>query len=207
MTAESTLDTRLRVLVVDDHDVVHWGLRIMLDRLQWVERSWSARSGAEALELAAANEIELALVDLFVGTESGAEICERLHVVRPGLKVLLISGAGHISARAAASCGASGFITKDRRGADLVRAVQMVAMGLSVFEHDEGAMVPRPELSDRERQVLAQLAAGATNREIAAGLHLSPHTVKEYASGVYRKLGVRGRIQAAKRAEQLGLID
>ena len=207
MSSDAVLTTRLRVLVVDDHDVVHWGLRIMLDRLEWVERSWSAHSGAEALKIATANEIDLALVDLFVGTESGAEICEQLHVVRPGLKVLLISGAGHISQRAAASCGASGFITKDRRGADLVRAVQMVAMGLSVFEQDEPALAPRPDLSDRERQVLTLLAAGATNREIAHRLHLSPHTVKEYTSAVYRKLGVGGRIQAAKRAQQLGLID
>jgi DNA-binding NarL/FixJ family response regulator len=207
VSAEPALDTRVRVLVVDDHDVVHWGLRIMLERLEWVEQAWSARSGAEALKIAGAEEVDLALVDLFVGSESGAEICEQLHVVRPGLKVLLISGAGHISPRAAASCGASGFITKDRRGADLVRAVRMVAMGLSVFEQDEVPPAQRPELSDREREVLALVAAGATNREIAARLHLSPHTVKEYASTLYRKLGVRGRIQAAKRAEQLGLID
>jgi DNA-binding NarL/FixJ family response regulator len=207
VSAETTLETPVRVLVVDDHDVVHWGLRIMLERLEWVERAWSARSGAEALRIAGAEEVDLALVDLFVGSESGADICEQLHAVRPGLKVLLISGAGHISPRAVASCGASGFITKDRRGADLVRAVRMVAMGLSVFEQDEQAPAPRPDLSDRERQVLALVAAGATNREIAARLHLSPHTVKEYTSAVYRKLGVRGRIQAAKRAEQLGLIE
>jgi two-component system response regulator DesR len=207
MSIEIAPETRLRVLVVDDHDVVQWGLRIMLDHQPWVERSWSARSGAEALKIASAHEVDLALVDLFVGAESGAEICEQLHVVCPGLKVLLISGAGHISQRAAASCGASGFITKDRRGADLVRAVRMVAMGMSIFEQDETAPLLRPELSERERQVLQLLAAGATNREIAARLHLSPHTVKEYASGVYRKLDVRGRIQAAKRAEQLGLID
>lgn len=197
----------LRVLVVDDHDVVHWGLRIMLERLSWVARSWSARCGAEALRIASEHAIDLALIDLFVGSESGAEICERLHAVRPGLRVLLISGAGQISARAAASCGASGFVTKDRRGADLVRAVRMVALGMSVFEQEEAPALPRPELSERERQVLELLAGGATNREIAARLHLSPHTVKEYTSAVYRKLGVPGRIQAAKRAGELGLID
>jgi DNA-binding NarL/FixJ family response regulator len=207
VSAEAPARTGLRVLVVDDHDVVHWGLRIMLERLEWVEQAWSARSGAEALKLAAAHEIDMALIDLFVGNESGAEICERLHAIRPGLKVLLVSGAGHISSRAAASCGANGFITKDRRGADLVRAVRQVAMGLSVFEDEEVAPGPRPELSDREHQVLALLAGGATNREIAAELHLSRHTVKEYTSALYRKLEVRGRIQAAKRAQALGLID
>jgi DNA-binding NarL/FixJ family response regulator len=208
MSAEPIVEPAvgLRVLVVDDHDVVHWGLRIMLERLEWVERSWSARTGAEALKLAATEEIDLALIDLFVGSESGAEICERLHLVRPGVKVLLISGAGQISRRAAASCGASGFVTKDRRGGDLVRAVQLVANGLTAFEPEE-PIGDKPELSARERQVLSLLSSGATNREIAGRLHLSPHTVKDYTSSLYRKLEVRGRIAAAKRAEELGLID
>lgn len=206
MSGES-VDQQLNLLVVDDHDVVHWGLRIMLGRLPFVQRAWSARSGEEALQIAARNEIDLALIDLFVGAESGAEICERLHAVRPGLKVLLISGAGQISAKAAASCGASGFVTKDQRGADLVRAVREVAMGRSVFGHESDAATPRPALSGREREVLALLAAGATNKEIAAQLHLSRHTVKEYTTAVYRKLEVRNRIQAARRGDQLGLID
>ena len=178
----------------------------MLERLSWVERSWSARNGREALAIAARHDVDLALVDLFLGSESGAEICEQLHVVRPGLKVLLISGAGQISPRAAASCGASGFVTKDTRGADLVRAVRMVAMGKTVFGPEEEAETAGPGLSDREHQVLVLLAAGATNPEIANRLHLSPHTVKEYASGLYRKLQVRNRMQAVQRAEQLGLI-
>jgi DNA-binding NarL/FixJ family response regulator len=205
MSAEAT--RRLSVLVVDDHDVVHWGLRTMLERLPWVSQAWSARSGAEAFEIAGGNEVDLALIDLFVGNESGVDICERLHVVCPGVKVLLISGAGQISPRAAASCGATGFVTKDQRGAELVRALRAVAIGESAFEQDAEVVAPRLALSGREREVLAHLAAGATNREIAARLHLSPHTVKEYASALYKKLEVANRIQAARRAEQLKLID
>ncbi len=206
MSTLPPLERRLGVLVVDDHDVVHWGLRIMLERLGWVERAWSARNGDEAARIAATERIDLALIDLLVGAESGAEICERLHVVRPGLRVLLISGAGQISPRAAASCGASGFVSKDRDGNDLVRAVWTVATGGTAFDTvtEEPAQVP--ELSEREREVLAQLAAGATNQEIADHLHLSRHTVKEYASAVYRKLEVRNRMQAVRRAEQLRLI-
>jgi DNA-binding NarL/FixJ family response regulator len=198
----------LRVLVVDDHDVVHWGLRIMLDRLPWIERSFSAHDGAEAVARAAREEIDLALVDLFVGAESGAEICERLHEVRPGVRVLLISGAGQISPRAAAACGASGFVSKDWRGTDIVRAVHMVALGMSVFDEDaaeDGSA--GPALSEREQQVLGLISEGATNNEIAAELHLSPHTVKEYTSALYRKLEVRNRLEAVKRAEKLGLIS
>jgi DNA-binding NarL/FixJ family response regulator len=207
MSAEAPRKRQLSVLVVDDHDVVHWGLRTMLERLRWVRQAWSARSGAEAFEIAGREDVDLALIDLFVGNESGVDICERLHVVSPGVKVLLISGAGQISPRAAASCGASGFVTKDQRGADLVQAVRLVAMGEPTFAQDPGVAGPRPALSNREREVLVELAAGATNREIAARLHLSPHTVKEYASSLYRKLEVENRIQAARRAEQLRLID
>jgi DNA-binding NarL/FixJ family response regulator len=201
-----TLPHPIRVLVVDDHDVVHWGLRIMLERQPWVECSYSAHNAAEALASATRDEIDLALVDLFVGAESGPEICEQLHVVRPGVRVLLISGAGQISPRAAAACGASGFVSKDWRGSDIVRAVGVVASGRSVFEEDGGAPEADPGLSERERQVLGLVAAGATNREIAEQLHLSPYTVKEYASTLYRKLEVRNRLEAVKRAEKLGLI-
>jgi two-component system response regulator DesR len=207
MSAQAAGERQLSVLVVDDHDVVHWGLRTMLERLPWVSQAWSARSSAEAFEIAGRNEVDLALIDLFVGNESGVDICERLHVVSPGVKVLLISGAGQISPRAAASCGASGFVTKDQRGAELVRAIRTVAAGESAFEEDAEVVAQRPALSNRELEVLAQLAAGATNREIAARLHLSPHTVKEYASSLYKKLEVENRIQAARRAEQLRLID
>jgi two-component system response regulator DesR len=182
-------------------------MRIMLERLPWVSDSFSARSGEEAIRLAADEQVDLALVDLFVGTESGAEICSRLHLVRPGIRVLLISGAGQISPRAAASCGASGFVSKDRRGAELVRAVWAVATGESAFEQGPADGAEAPALSEREREVLALLAGGSTNSEIATRLHLSPHTVKEYTSAMYRKLGVRNRTQAARRAEQLGLTS
>jgi two-component system response regulator DesR len=196
----------LRVLIVDDHDVVHWGLRIVLERLPWIERSFSAHCAAQALAQARQHDIDLALVDLFVGTESGPEICERLHLIRPGMRMLLISGVGQISPRAAAACGASGFIPKDWRGADIVRALGMVAMGMSVFPGEAEPERAAPVLSEREHQVLNRVAAGATNREIATQLHLSPYTVKEYASSLYRKLDVRNRLEAVQRAEKLGLI-
>ena len=84
---------RLRVLVVDDHEVVHWGFRLMLGEQPWVERCLSARNGEEALSLARRYEPHVALVDLFVGEESGAEICERVRFILPDPNVLLISGA------------------------------------------------------------------------------------------------------------------
>ena len=206
MTAGGATPERpLRVLVVDDHDVVQWGFRLMLSELPWVERCLSARTGEEAVALARRHEPDVALVDLFVGDESGAEISERLHLVCPDVRVLLISGAGRISPAAARACGATGFVPKDWPAADIARAVRMVGLGMSMFEPADESPAG-PALSAREREVLELVATGATNREIAEQLHLSPHTVKEHTSALYRKLEARNRADAVLRAQRLGLL-
>src|SRR5437764_13743896 len=88
---------RMRVLVVDDHDVVHWGFRVLLGEQPWVERCLAARTGAEALELTRTFEPQVALVDLFLAGESGADVCESIREVSPATKVLLISSSGRVS--------------------------------------------------------------------------------------------------------------
>jgi DNA-binding NarL/FixJ family response regulator len=196
---------KLRVLVVDDHDVVQWGFRVLLERQPWVERCLAATSGAEALALAERARPHVALVDLFLGGESGAEICEGLRAASPETKVLLVSGAGTISPAAARAAGASGFVSKDWGVPDVVKAVRMVGLGMDIFTPVDD--VGQPPLSKREREVVGLIASGATNREIADRLYLSPHTVKEYTSAVYRKLGVRNRAEAVKRAQRIGLIS
>jgi DNA-binding NarL/FixJ family response regulator len=206
MTEDAVPDRPLRVLVVDDHDVVHWGFRLMLSELPWVERCFSARTGEEAVALARRHEPDVALVDLFVGEESGPDISERLHIARPGLRVLLISGAGRISPPAARACGATGFVPKDWPAADIARAVRMVGLGMSMFEPEDEDAAASPALSSREREVLELVATGATNREIAQQLRLSPHTVKEHTSALYRKLEARNRADAVQRAQRLGVL-
>jgi DNA-binding NarL/FixJ family response regulator len=196
---------RLRVLVVDDHDVVQWGFRLLLERQPWVERCLAAQTAEEALSVAAEAQPHVALVDLFLGRQSGAEICDELRAASPGTKILLISGAGSISPAAAKAAGASGFVSKDWGAPDVVKAVRMVGLGMDVFAPATEA--PQVPLSEREREVVSLIAGGSTNREIAERLFLSPHTVKEYTSGIYRKLGVRNRAEAVKRAQRLGLIS
>jgi DNA-binding NarL/FixJ family response regulator len=197
-------DPRLRVLVVDDHDVVHWGFRLLLERQSWVERCVTAGGAAEAIAQARRLRPDVALIDLLLQDESGAELCEELHSALPDTRILLISGVGSISPAVARRAGASGFVSKELGAGDIVKAVRMVALGMEVFGRSE----ERPDpLSGREREVVVLIAAGATNREIAQRLYLSPHTVKEHTSAIYRKLGVRNRAEAVKRAQRLGIIS
>lgn len=196
----------LRVLVVDDHDVVQWGFRVLLGEQPWVERCLAARTGAEALDLTRSYRPDVALVDLFLAGESGAELCESIRAASPETRVLLISGAGRMSAAAARAAGASGFVSKDTDAMEVVGAVRAVGMGMTLFQPKAQQPEPVP-LSDREREVLELIAAGSTNREIAARLYLSPHTVKEHTSALYRKLGARNRAEAVQRAQRIGLLD
>jgi DNA-binding NarL/FixJ family response regulator len=197
---------RVRVLVVDDHEVVRWGFRLLLGGQRWVERCLGAESPDEAVALARRYEPHVALVDLFLGGASGAEVVARLREAWPATRVLLISGAGRISERTARAAGAAGFVLKDQPARDICAAVLAVARGGTAFPAEAEAAV-EGLLTPREREVLALLAAGATNPEIAKQLLLSPHTVKEHTSVLYRKLGVRNRAEAARRAQELGLGD
>ncbi len=205
LTAESRSPEQLRVLIVDDHEVVHWGFRLMLAQQPWVQRCLNASDGAEALDLVVRYRPHVAIVDLFIGEESGAEICERLRAAEPATRVLLLSGAGEISRQAAQTAGASGFAHKDWPARKIAAAVRLVGMGGTLFERQEPTTTLK--LSKREREVLELIAAGSTNPEIAATLHLSPHTVKEHASSLYRKLDVRNRTEAVQVAQRLGLLS
>ncbi len=197
-------DRKLRVLVVDDHDLVHWACRLLFTRESWVERCVPARSGEEALELARRYRPHVALIDLFLAQESGVELCERLREESERTRVLLMSGVGHISPQAATTVGAAGFISKSCSGDDIASATRMVGIGMTVFPPE--SQRPRTIVSDREREVLSLLAAGATNDEIATALYLSPHTIKDHTTALYRKMNARNRAEAVVRAQRLGLI-
>ena len=198
------MERRLRVLVVDDHDVVHWGFRVLLGEQAWVERCLAARTGAEALTLTRTFEPHVALVDLFLSGESGAELSKAIREASPSTRVLLISGSGRMSPAAARAAGASGFVSKDWDATEVAMAVRRVGLGMTMFPPK--ADQPEPMLTERERDVLDLIATGSTNREIAERLYLSPHTVKEHTSALYRKLRARNRAEAVQRAQRIGLL-
>ena len=109
-----------------------------------------------------------------------------------------------MSPAAAKAAGASGFVSKDLDATEVARAVQQVGQGMTLFPPK--AEQPAPLLSEREREVLELIGAGSTNREIAQRLYLSPHTVKEHTSALYRKLGARNRAEAVQLAQRIGLL-
>jgi two-component system response regulator DesR len=164
----------------------------------------AARTGAEALDLVRTFQPHVALVDLFLADESGAKLCESIRQASPGTRVLLISGSGRMSPATARAAGASGFVSKDRDAREVVAAVRRVGAGMTLFPPKSDQ--PAGLLTEREREVLDLIAAGATNREIAARLYLSPHTIKEHTSALYRKLRARNRADAVQRAQRLGLL-
>ncbi len=111
---------------------------------------------------------------------------------------------GGITAQSARAAGAYGSVPKDWSAQDLAGAARMVALGMTVFAPDREQ--PGTLLSERERQVLHLIANGSTNREIAERLFLSPHTVKDHTSTLYRKVKAKNRADAIQRAQRLGLL-
>ncbi len=195
-----------RILVVDTHELVCAGLRALLCRQPWVARCISATDRKSACELAFRYEPHAALVELLVGDDSGVEISQAILENSPSTRIVFMSDTGRISESAARAAGARGFISKDWNCASIAVAVRRATLDRPVFmSATTGAT--RVGLSARERDVLRQLVLGATNPEAASQLNLSPHTIKQHTSAVYRKLGVRNRTEAVSRAHSLGLID
>ena len=130
----------------------------MLGEQPWVERCLAARTGSEAVELTRRFQPHVALVDLFLAGESGADVCEAIRRECTLTRVLLISGAGRMSPAAARAAGASGFISKDLDAGEVALAVRRVGTGMTLFPPK--GQQPAPLLSEREREVLELIAAG-----------------------------------------------
>jgi DNA-binding NarL/FixJ family response regulator len=197
-------DLRAAVLLVDNLDVAHVGLRVLLNREPWVTRIVSARCGADAVLLAKRHRPRVALIDLFVGDEYGVDICAELRERAPDVRVLLTSSSTTLTFHAARLAGASGFVAKDASVAELRGALRAVA-------DDVPRLVWRPEvargrLTHRQQQILNLMAEGATNALIASSLGLSLDTVKHHTTSIYKRLDVRNRAAAVHLAERLGLL-
>lgn len=211
----------IRVLVADDQAIVRDGLVTVLDLSDDVEVVAQAVDGQEAVRLAAETSPDVVLMDLRMPVLDGAGATARILAERPGTRVLVLTTfADDASIAAALRAGAIGYLTKDAGRRELLAAVRAAAEGQAVFDAQVGARLIAgfaapapatdaaglrtrfPELTAREAEVLARLATGAANPEIAAALFVSTATVKSYVNTIFAKLGVTTRPQAITRVLQ-----
>jgi DNA-binding NarL/FixJ family response regulator len=197
--------TKVSLLVVEDQAVVSWGFRYVLSQVPWITRCLQAKDHDEAEQMARRYEPNVALVDLDLGADSGLDTCAMVRASCPHAQILLMSTAPSVPDRALRAAGAAGFISKSWPIDDIVSVIRVVGLGLS-FRAPVTESAGETRLSEREHDVLARIANGETNREIAAVLLLSPHTVKQHASAAFRKLNARNRTDAVQRARRLGIV-
>lgn len=197
------------VLIVDDHPVVRQGLRSLLDVADGVTVAGEAADGPQALSLAAALRPDIVLLDLKLPGMDGLSVLSALR--EAGHRVLVLTSATDPApARQAVRGGAAGVLYKDIDPDALVRAIRAVHDGHLLLAPEAAAAVAdggstvRDTLTAREREVLALIAEGKSNREIARGLRVSEKTVKAHVSSILAKLGVQDRTQAAVYAVRHG---
>ena len=215
----------IRILLVDDQSLLRMGFRLILEAEADIEVIGEAADGAAAVSMAAALRPDVVLMDVRMPGMDGIQATAAI-MAGPASKVLILTTFDLDQyVFAGLKAGASGFLLKDAPPAELLAAIRTVASGEAVLAPtatrrliDQFApMLPSPDrqrdrddmlgkLTDRERTVFAELAAGRSNREIATGLHLSEGTVKIHVGRILAKLELRDRVQAVVLAYESGLI-
>ncbi len=216
------IEHKIRVLLVDDHAVVRQGLRSYLESFPDIVISGSAASGEEAIRLLDASLPDVAVVDLLMpGGIDGFETIRRLRALSPHTQVVVLSGySDDARVLAALRAGALGYVRKEAAPELLLVAVRAAAHGQAVLDPalagivlgELGRSSPMPglgpdALTQREQEVLRQLAQGRTNREIAEALVVGEETVKTHVGNVLAKLHLSGRAQAMIYALKQGLVS
>ena len=202
----------LRLLVVDDHEVVRQGLVSLLDRRAGFEVVAQAGSVSEAISQAARHEPDLVIMDVRLPDGSGIVACREIRAARAETRVVMLTSYPDEEAvLSAIIAGASGYLLKQIRGRDLVSGLEAVGRGESLLDPavtekvlervrrmaSGGASDELAELTAQERKILLLVAEGKTNKEIASEVFLSDKTVKNYVSSILSKLNLQRRTQAA----------
>jgi DNA-binding NarL/FixJ family response regulator len=208
----------IKILIADDHEVVRCGLKTLLADTD-VEVVAEVSTGEEAVKYALTHRPDVVLLDIRMPEGDGLTALGRIKLDKPEMPILMLSTFDNPTyiARSVA-LGASGYLLKGCTREELLTAIRAAAAGESVWTRDElrrvtGALAtPRlaadveVPLTQRESEVLRQLAYGLTNKEIAAALHISYETVKEHVQHILRKIGVSDRTQAAVWAVRKQLV-
>jgi NarL family two-component system response regulator LiaR len=205
----------IRLLLVDDHEMVRAGLRTFLGLQPGMEVVGEAGSAEQALALVPRLQPDVVLLDLVLPGMPGVEAVRRLRAAHPAVKVVVLTSfAGEEAVLPAIRAGAAGYLLKDVGPAELAEALRVVHAGGAPLHPAVAATVmhsvaeqARDPLTAREREVLRLIARGLSNRLIARELALSEKTVKVHVSAVLGKLGVADRTQAALYAVRHGLVE
>ena len=212
----------LRLMLVDDHEVVRLGMRALLERHPSSSVVGEASSEEEAVAMALELTPDLVLMDIRLAGGSGIEACQKIKELLPETKVIMLTSFAEDELLfAAIRAGATGYLLKQIAGGDVVRAIEGAARGESMLDPSltqrvffevrrsikKEEAVAFQDLTAQERQVLSLIAAGKTNREIATELFLSEGTVRNYVSSILSKLGVSNRAEAAAYAIKHHLQD
>jgi len=210
---EVELTSPLRLLVVDDHEVVRQGLVALLERREIFQVVAEAGSVAESIEQARRHRPDVVIMDVRLPDGSGIEACRAIRAELPETKVVMLTSYPDEEAvLSAIVAGASGYLLKQIRGRDLVAALETVGRGGSLLDPAVTERVldrirriatgssetdELSQLTTQERRILLLVAEGKTNKEIAAEIFLSDKTVKNYVSSILAKLNLERRAQAA----------
>jgi len=199
-----------RVFLVDDHEIVRRGISDLINAESDLEVVGESPTAAQALARIAATQPDVAVLDVRLPDGSGIDLCRSIRSAHPEVRcVMLTAYADDEASFAAVLAGAAGYVLKDIRGQKLVDGIRRVARGESLLPRateekvvqalrgGPGPATGAPELTLRERQVLDAIAEGLTNRQIGDRLGLAEKTVKNYVSGLFAKLGLERRTQAA----------
>ena len=215
MTDASRPDTAkrpLRLLVVDDHEVVRQGLVALLDRREGFQVVAEAGSVAESIEMAQRYQPDLVVMDVRLPDGSGIEACRDIRAEHPQTRVVMLTSYPDEEAvLSAIVAGASGYLLKQVRARDLVNALEAVGRGESLLDPAVTEKVldrvrriatsaytdELAQLTAQEQKILLLVAEGKTNKEIASEVFLSDKTVKNYVSSILSKLNLQRRAQAA----------
>ena len=202
---------KVSVMLVDDHEVVRTGLRTLLERRPGLAVVAEAGTVAEAIAAAHQSHPDVIVMDIRLPDGNGIEACREIRADLPGTRVLMLTSyADDEAVYGSIMAGASGYLLKQTRGQSLSEAIEKVARGESLLDPSvtdkvlermralaRGEGDELASLSEQEKRILALIAEGKTNKEIAGEIYLSDKTVKNYVSSILSKLNLRRRSEAA----------
>ena len=206
----------VRILLVDDHPIVRSGLRVVLETEADLEVVGEADAGERGVNLARRLRPDVVVTDLLLPDMDGVAVTERIRAERPETQVIILTSVSEQDASVvrAVRAGAIGYVVKSAEVTELVQTIRSAATGQVHLNSRTAARLMQEmhspttqlQLTDRERQVLREIAIGRTNKEIARSLHIALTTVKSHVRAILDKLGVESRTQAAMQAVRYELV-